>query len=327
MLASLILLTPLAALAALAAVLPLAAFAVAAGRVARVRSILALSPPARAVDVQVLGALVAVVFLLALAAAQPALSRTSTQRIRPDAAVVFVVDTSQSMAAAPGPGDRTRLDRATAFAERLRAAVPEVPAGVATLTDRVLPDLLPVADLAAFDATLRRAVGIEEPPPRETSVRATSFGALAGIPETGYFPESARSRVVVLLSDGETSPFDAAAAGRVFRSTHTAFLAVRFWRADETIYNGAGRRDPNYRPDPSGREELAALASAAGGKAFEESDPAAAAAALRSALGRGPTTSLGRTRTTHPFAPYVALAALMPLAFVFRRRLLNRRAG
>ena len=79
------------------------------------------------------------------------------------------------MAAAPGPRSRTRLDRATAAAERLRAAIPEVPSGIATLTDRVLPDLLPVGDAGAFDATLRRAVAIEEPPPRALSLRATTF--------------------------------------------------------------------------------------------------------------------------------------------------------
>src|SRR5438132_3938561 len=224
MVASLTFLTPLAALVALAAVLPLIAFAMASGRVTRVRRALSLSPPPRTVDIRVLGALVGVVLVLALAATQPALSRTSTARVRTDAAALFVIDTSQSMAAARGPRESTRLDRATILAERLPAAIPEVPSGVATLTDRVLPDLLPVADVAAFDATVRRAVAIESPPPREVRVRGTAFDALAGIPQSGYFGPSARRRVVVLLTDGETSLFHAASVGHAFTSSHTSFV-------------------------------------------------------------------------------------------------------
>ena len=258
--------------------------------------------------------------MLALAAAQPALSRTSKQRIRTDAAALFVIDTSQSMAAAPGPRRSTRLDRAALLAERLRAAIPDVPAGVATLTDRVLPDLLPVADAAAFDTTLQRAVGIERPPPRAVSVRATSFAALGAVPHGGYFDPSAHRRIVVLLTDGETSIFDAAPVGRAFANSRTSLVGIRVWGENEAIYSAAGRRDPNYRPDPSGREQLALLASATGGRAFEERDAAAAVAAVKAALGRGPTKTVGRTRSTRPLAPYVALVALLPLAFVYRRR-------
>ncbi len=224
------------------------------------------------------------------------------------------------MAAAPGPHSAARLDRATIAAERLRAAISEVPSGVATLTDRILPDLLPVADVGAFDATVRKAVAIEEPPPRALSLRATTFTPLAGVPRNGYFSPSARVRAIVLLTDGESGPFDPADIGHTLTSSHTRFLAIRFWSASESVYEASERPDPNYRPDPTGRLALASLASAADGKAFEESDLGAAAANLRSVLGRGPTRSVGRTRTTHPLAPYVALFALLPLTLVFRRR-------
>ena len=40
-------------------------------------------------------------------------------------------------------------------------------------------------------------------------------------------------------------------------------------------------------------------------------------------LGSGPTETEGRTRTTHPLAPYLALLALVPLALVFRRKILR----
>ena len=60
------------------------------------------------------------------------------------------------MAAALTPRAPTRLDRAVSAAAALRASIPNVEAGIATLTDRVLPDLLPVADRPSFDATLAR---------------------------------------------------------------------------------------------------------------------------------------------------------------------------
>ena len=188
-------LTPLAGLVALAALLPALGLGAGGRRLARVRAALDL-PPGGELDRVVLAASTAVVLLLALAAAQPAWTRTTTQRVRTDAQALFVVDVSQSMAAAAGAKTPTRLDRATRAAVTMRAALGDVPSGVATLTDRVLPDLLPVADAAAFDSTLTRAVGIEEPPPAETDVRATSFGALASIATSGYFdPGAKRSRI------------------------------------------------------------------------------------------------------------------------------------
>jgi hypothetical protein len=322
MLAALVFLTPLAAVVAAAVLLPAAAFVFAERRVGAVRRRLMLQPPRGGIDVTALASLASVVLLLALASAQPALSVTPTQRVRTDAQVLFVLDISQSMAASAGPSGRRRLERAVARAIRLRATIPDVPSGVATLTDRVLPNLLPVPDMAAFDATVEQTVVINQPPPRELSVRATNYAALAAIPRSGYFGRSATRRVVVLLTDGESGFFDPATVARAFAVTPRAdFLAVQFWRRDESIYKSSGKPDPNYRPDPAGKAQLAALAAATRGAAFGEGNVAAAAAALGSMLGSGPTRSLGRTHTTHPLAPYVALLALLPLGVVFVRNL------
>jgi VWA domain-containing protein len=322
MLASLVFLTPAAGLVAFAVLLPLAAFVLAERRVSEVRRLLSLAPPRGGFDVATTAALAAVVLLLSLAAAQPALARKKSQDVRSDAQALFVLDTSESMAASRGPSSPSRLERAKAAAARLRSAVPDVPSGVATLTDRVLPDLLPVSDAAAFDATLRRAVAIDSPPPRNLNPRATDFGALAAIADSGYFAPSAKHRAIVLLTDGETAPFDAGAVARALRGTK--LISVRLWHPEEAIYLPSGRTDPNYRPDPSGRIQLANLAAAAHGRAVEESALGSAASALRSALGRGPTERIGRTQRTQPLAPYVALAALIPLALAFRGRGLTR---
>ena len=322
MLASLVFLTPVAALVAAAVLVPLAAFVLAERRVAAVRRVLTLEPPRGGVDIPALAALAAVVLLLAFAAAQPALSNTETQRVRTDAEVLFVLDISQSMAAASGRNGATRLARATTAAMRLRASLASVPAGVATLTDRVLPNLLPVPDAPAFDATVRQTVIINQPPPRELNVRATNFAALAEIPRAGYFSKSTAHRAVVLLTDGESAFFDAATVGRAFAGVpRTDFLAVQFWRNSESIYKASGKPDPNYRPDPSSKTQLASLAAATRGRVFTEGNLGAAASALRTMLGRGPTRAMGRTHATHPLAPYVALLALLPLGFSFARNL------
>jgi hypothetical protein len=321
-LGGLVFLTPRAALVAIAIVFPVAAFVLAERRVTVVRRMLMLQPPRGGVDVAALASLVAVVLLLALAAAQPAYSNTATQRVRTDAQVLFVVDVSQSMAAAGRRGGATRLDRARAAAIRLRSLVPGLSSGVATLTDRVLPNLLPVPDDAAFDATVNQTLAINQPPPRELNVRATNFGALSSIPASGYFDDSATHRAVVLLTDGESSFFEPAAVARALAGTpRTNFLAVQFWRRNESIYEASGRPDPNYRPDPASKTTLASLAAATHGKVFKEDDLPATAAALRTMLGSGPTRPMGQSRTTRPLGPYVALLALLPLGLVFTRNL------
>jgi hypothetical protein len=320
--AGLVFLTPAAATVGAAVLLPLAAFVLAERRVAAVRRVLELRPPRGGVDVTLLASLAAVVLVLALAAAQPALSDTQRQRVRTDAEVLFVLDISQSMAASSGPRGSTRLERATAAAMRLRSAIPEVSSGVATLTDRVLPNLLPVSDSAAFDATLAQTVAINEPPPRELNVRATNFEALSAIPKSGYFEPSATHRAIVLLTDGESSFFDAVAVARALGDApRTAFLAAQFWRGNEAIYSASGKTDPNYRPDPAGKVQLARLAGATHGRVFPEGETGRAAAALRAALGTGPSRSVGRMETRHALAPYVALLALLPLGMIFARNL------
>src|SRR5207248_10981791 len=134
--------------------------------------------------------------------------------------------------------------------------------------DRVLPTLLPAPDAAAFDSTLAHAVVIDDPPPRELNPRATSFAALAAVPGAGYFEPFAKHRAVVLLTDGESTFFDAHTVGRAFApKPRTNLLSVRFWPGNEAIYAPSGKSDPTYRPDANGTAQLASLAAATGGTA------------------------------------------------------------
>ncbi len=317
MTASLVLLTPLAGLAALALVVPLAGLALALRLERRGRELLRLRPPPAAARLPLVIGLAAVPALLGLAAAQPALRSATKDRVRTDAQAFFVLDVSRSMLAAGGPGGPTRLARAKSDASRLRALLPELPAGIATMTDRVLPDLMPIPGGSAFDNTLEKAVAIEQPPPESAGVEATTLGSLGDLGTQNYFPPSIRSRLVIVLTDGESRAFDASSVARALArgpGIHTIFVHV--WSAGEQIFGPGGRPEPGYHPDPASGQALASLAAAAGGASFEERDLGAVSQAARAAVGPGPTTLRRTAEHTRTLAPYVALAALVPLALL-----------
>ncbi len=313
-------LTPLGALVALLALLPVAAAAFAHGRVDAVRRALRLPSPERRVEVLPVALAACGIALLGLAAAQPALTRTQSPRVRRDVQAVFVLDTSRSMAASSTPRGRTRLDRAAAAAVQLRAAIPQVESGVLTLTDRVLPDLLPVPDVQGFDGVVQRAVRIESPPPRAASVRATSYAALGDIATGNDFAASASRRIVLLFTDGESTPVQAGdLAARLAAARGYRFAAIRFWRSDESVYGAGGKREPGYRPDPGSATTLRDLAAALGGRSFEEGQLGAAAAYVRNIAGSGPAVRVeGVAPHRVTLAPYVALAGLLAILAALR---------
>ena len=313
------LLSPTGLLVAVAALLPLAALALSARKVERVRSALRLQPPAARTRRRA-AALAAVPVLLGLAAAQPALSTTDEREIRTDAEALVIVDVSRSMLAASASNAPTRLERARSAALQIREALGPVPTGVASLTDRVLPLLFPTADRSAFDQTLRSALAPESPPPREVSVTATMLGALGEAARGNLFSPAAPRRLFVVLTDGESRPFADAAVARALDANGISFAAVHVWDEDERVYGRQGAPERAYRPDPESRNVLARLAAATGGEVFAEDDVAGAARAAARALGDGPTKTQGSEERVTPLAPYVALAALIPLAVALRRR-------
>jgi hypothetical protein len=202
------------------------------------------------------------------------------------------------MLASSGPGGPTRLERARAAATELRAAIPEVPAGLAGLTDRTLPYLFPTLDARTFATTLREAVVPESPPPQQVARVATSFDAIAGLGARGFFAPGLERRVCVVLTDGESAP--SAGADRGCR-----LVVVQLWDSDERVYND-GKPEAQYRPD----EAAPALASRLGPVAHED-DLGRARELLRTAVGDGPVRELaGTSRRTVELAPYAALVGL-----------------
>jgi hypothetical protein len=258
----------------------------------------------------------AFVGLLAVSAVQPALTRDRHLQARRDVQVLFVLDVSRSMAASSNARTPTRLDRAAAAAERLRAAIPTVSAGIASLTDRVLPQLFPVPDRAGFARVLAQGVAIENPPPRSSAVRATSYTALEQIPGAGYFAQNLRTRIVVVLTDGESTPVQTSEVAAAFAAQpgyHVLF--VRFWRSDEEIFDADGRVESAYHPDPAGGAVLDNLASALGGNAYGEDALGTAEQRLRQLAGDGPATVLpASVRTETPLAPFSAGLAIIVAA-------------
>ena len=181
--------TPAWALVALLVVLPLAALLVARRRSERVARVLSLDPPGRNALLVPVVALVGVAVLVGTAAAQPVLVDAGAAPTRDDAELLAVVDVSRSMLAAPALGAPTRFDRARALARRVRAAVPEVPAGVVSISDRVLPHLFPTPDPRAFATVLDRALAVGRPLPRIGGGLATNVDPLIAVAGRGYFTD------------------------------------------------------------------------------------------------------------------------------------------
>ena len=288
-------LTPLGAVVCFAALLPLAALALARRRAFRAAAAIGL--PARRFGLGRPLLLVAACCAFGLAAAQPALRRDDHRQERTDVQALFVVDVSRSMLASSGPDGATRLERARRAALELRAAIPQVPAGLAGLTDRALPYLFPTLDPRTFASTLRESVEIESPPPQQVARVATSFDALAALGTQGFFPSGLERRVCVVLTDGESAPFAGTGGCRT--------VVVQAWAAGERIYRD-GTPEAQYRPD----EAAPALAARLGPVARVD-DLGRARELLAAAVGDGPVRDVrGGDRSTFELAPYAALVGL-----------------
>lgn len=288
-------LTPLGALVCFAAVLPLATLALARRRANRAAAAIGL--PARRFGPDRALLLVTACCAFGLAAAQPALHREERRQERTDVQAVFVLDVSRSMLASSGPAGPTRLERAREAALELRSEVPDVPVGLAGLTDRVLPYLFPTLDQRSFASTLRESVAIESPPPQQVARVVTSFDALATLGTQGFFPAGLQRRVCVVLTDGESAPFARPGGCRL--------VVVQLWDSGERIYRD-GRPEAQYRPDDAARALAARL-----GPVARENDLGRARELLAAAVGDGPVREVrGGERSTVELAPYAALVGL-----------------
>jgi hypothetical protein len=342
-LGALVFLSPRGGLVAFAVVLPVAAAVIAALRQARTRNTLALDPPGGQ-NILELACLAAVPLLLALAATGPALRSAAGRGILNDAQAVFVFDTSRSMGAAAGTHAPSRLDQAKAAAAELRAAVPDVRVGISSITTQLVPELFPSADDVAFAGTLRESIGVLKPPPPAFALVATTYDPLAALRDQGFFSPSAKHRVAVLFSDGESIKFFPTYLGKRLSApippgaigfgggggggfgalqkpqAPVKLIVLKFGSAKDHVYHPDGSIDPGYRADPGAESTAAELAQDAGGLLFHGNQIPAAERALRSEFGAGPRSVRVTPMRTRKLAVDVALASLLPLGFLLWRR-------
>jgi hypothetical protein len=316
----LVFLTPLGALVAVGAVLPIAALVLHERRARRVRRTLRLDEPTGRARVSTALALASVPVLLGLAVAQPVLRSEQVQRVRKDAEAFYVFDTSASMRASTGRRRPTRLERALSVAARMHLSLEDVRSGIATMTDRVLPDLFPTADEQVFTATLDEAVGVDRPPAKGLSALASTFASLDAFVGTNFFDAGIRHRLVIVFTDGESAPYpsDLLRAALHVRP-RSSFVIIRFWHPNERIYTSRGT-DPGYRPQTTSESMTRQLASISGGRAFDENQFGAALQAARRAIGNGPLERLGHGLHVVALSRWLVLATLVPLAFLLWRR-------
>ena len=312
--------TPQWAAVGLALLLPLVALVLTEQRATRVRALLALQRPdslamaAPAVALGLVGALVAV------AAAQPVLVVRDEQLIRRDAELFVVLDNSRSMLAAPSAGEPTRFDRAKRLAHDLRREFPDLPMGLASMTDRSLLHLFPTTDGATYAATLERAMGVDRPPPRLPSRRATALASVAEVALWNYFSNDAKQRLAVVLTDGEGQTTDPANLRSGLRDgVRVRFLFVHVWGADEQVFGPTGP-ETGYAADPASFALLSRVAEAGRGRAFRESQTDTLRREIARGLPAARPTDIGRREEPRPLAPWAAAAAFLPLAFLLRRR-------
>jgi len=307
------------------ALVPLCVLAVTLRRNRRAASVLGLAPVGSRSALPAALAAAGVCGLLGIAAAQPVLQTTESRRMRTESEAMFVVDVSRSMAAARDAGADSRLERARAAVQRLRGAVPEVPAGISGLTDRVLPYLFATPDEQVFAETLRRSVGIQTPRPQQIAPVATSFSALPALVDDGFFSRGAERRTCVVVTDGESVPFSAAEVGGQLRGPRGCRLVVvRVGSAAERVFRPDGTPEANYRPAADARSNVDRLAAAAGGSAYEEDQLDAAVAALRAAAVAGPEASSTEVSGQRALAPWLAVAALILAIGLAAARLATR---
>ena len=301
--------------------LPLGAFLLMEGRTRRLRRLFSLVAPRRRDLLAVAIALALLPALVGVAAAQPVVVHRQALRERIDAQAFIVFDTSLSMSAQSGPNAPTRLEQAESEARTVIPQLGDIPVGIATMTDRVLPNLMPTTNSALVLRTVDQSVGIDEPPPsQQYPGRATSLQALFSVSPDHLFAPAVRHPILVVFTDGESKPLPRGGIGfDLAQQLKVPPLFVRVWAANDRIYVH-GRIDPRYRADPSSGKVLGRFASATHGHVFALNDVGALLQAIRVQAGSQPaqTLILGYARVA--LAPWFLLAGVVPLGFLFWRR-------
>jgi hypothetical protein len=122
---------------------------------------------------------------------------------------------------------------------------------------------------------------------------------------------------VLLISDGESRPFDGSALARTLAARPPVHVVVVRVGGGSDRFYANGRVAGSYRADPAGaRQAVSQLVSSTGGRGV--SSATSAAAALRSALGSGPTVKATSETRSRSLAPLIVLVSAIPLLFIVK---------
>jgi hypothetical protein len=318
--------SPAGAVMALAGAVALVVLLAGDQRLRRVCAVVGLRPPTFRTTVPLGVAVAALTACLSPAAAKPVLATQEKTSGRADAEVYFVFDISRSMGARSGPDAPTRLDRARAVAKEIRASLGGIPAGVASLTDRLLPHLFASASVNDFNAVVDRALGVDRPPARLAwgDTLGTRLSAIGELPNLGYFSDQARRRAVVVLTDGETLTEGLSSLPAQLTQSGLHPFLVRIWGPNERVYDPRGTVNPNYRPDPDSTALFDQLANSLQTRVYGGQAAGVIARAIRKDLGKGPMTTRGRELQSTTLTPWLVGLAFLPLLYILYRRNLPR---
>ena len=316
---SISLLTPFGALVAVAALAPIVVFLRRERRARRIRGTLGLEEPTPRQRLPLLAALVAVPALLGLAAAQPVVAESRSLPERTDAEVFVAIDISRSMLASASDGSPTRFERAEQIALDLRAELPDVPIGIASMTVGLLPHLFPTTDQRVFAATLEDTLAVGRVWTGLGGSIATSIDAIGAAPRLNYFPPTAEKRVLVVLTDGESQPRTRDLGSEFSKEPRVQPILVHVGGEGEKVFTN-GIPEAEYTTDPNSRSILQSVANETDGLVLDESEAGELASRVRSAIGTGPTIETEQEGERRALMPYVTLLTILPLGFLLLRR-------
>jgi Ca-activated chloride channel family protein len=230
-------------------------------------------PPPRSWRVR-LRALPAVLEALGLLLAAAVLARPAEAVAVPEERrgidVLLCLDTSSSMRAPDLDGRRTRLEVAKEAAAAFVRGRPGDRIGLVTFAR--YPDLRcpPTLDHRALAEVLGRTAPVEADGPEDATGIGLAVARAAGALRGG----GARSRVVVLLTDGEENVATTEGEGSVAPS-HAAQLAERLGVRVHAILAGAGGADGAGGRPPIDTGPVERMAARTGGRFFEARDAGA----------------------------------------------------
>jgi len=223
--------------------------------------------------------------------------------------IVLCIDTSSSMAANDLDPERTRLDLAKAAAEDFIAGRPDDRIGLVSFAR--YPDLRcpPTLDHGALGRILTDVTLVENEGPED----ATGIGTAVARSVKMLDREEAKSRVIILLTDGEENVATAETPKEI-APLHAGQLSRRTGVRVYAIAAGLGRRSPGGQWVPLDTRQVRRLAEATGGRFFTARD-AGAVAAVYGEVDALEKVEFAETRYRREerFVPFLAAAVLLLL--------------